>query len=237
MRYKYLKYFIKMNLIPRYFIFLFLVTITNTSFSQFILDSDFKSMFPENENGIKYQKIYTLDSVSKKEILLRIKQWGGKTFNSQKAALQNEDLESGYIMYQGLIERQLKIPSGWGFGILEPHVYSVNYEIKFTVNFYVKENKFKVIINNITNEAVSAIGNWDITSPSTYLKRLPSDPIAIENAGDIILDEYHKNPNKKNGIRLNYTAELWRKIHIDLITILSTIRDEVVNKSKSEFDF
>jgi hypothetical protein len=214
-----------------------LIFVSSNTFSQYILDSDFKSMFPKTNNGIEYEKIYEVDSLSKKSIFLRIKQWGGKIFNSQKAALQSEDLEMGLLMYQGTIERQLKIPNGWGFGVLEPRIYMVNYEVKFNVNFYIKDKKFKVIINNITNDAVSAIGNWDIKSPTTYLKRLSSSPISIDNAGDEILSVYQNNPSKKNGIRLNYTAEMWRKIHIDMITVLSSIRDEVVNSKRADFDF
>jgi hypothetical protein len=213
------------------------ISLSNYSFSQYILDSDFKSMFPKVEDKIAYEKIYSFDSLPKSEIIFRIKQWGSKAFSSQKESLQSEDLETGYIIYQGLTERQLSIPKGWGFSFGEPRIYSVDYAIKFNVNFYVKNNKFKVSINNITNDAVSALANWDVTSPKIYTKLLLSEPIFIENAGDAILREYNENPSKKNGIRLNYTAEMWRKIHVDMITILSSIRDEVVNKSKSEFNF
>jgi hypothetical protein len=219
------------------FISVFLFVLHQNAKSQFILDSEFKSMFPRTEKGIEYEKVYPFDTLAKKAIFLRIKQWGGKTFNSQKGALQTEDLEAGFLMYQGLIDRRLSIPNGWGFTLLEPKIYSINYAIRFTINFYVKDNKFKVKINDITNQPVSAYGNWDVTTSLNYEKRINSNLESIENAGDAILLEYEQNPNKKNGIRLNYTAEMWRKIHIDMISILSSIRDEIVNKSKSDFDF
>jgi hypothetical protein len=219
-----------------YFLLITFIFIGNAK-SQYALDSEFRSMFPRTEKGIEYEKIYSFDTLAKKAIFLRIKQWGGKTFNSQKGALQTEDSESGFLMYQGLIERRLTIPNGWGFGLLEPKIYSINYVIRFSINFYVKDNKFKVKINDITNQPVSAYGNWDVTTSLNYKKIINANPESIENAGDAILYEYEQNPNKKNGIRLNYTAEMWRKIHIDIITILSSIRDEIVNKNDSEFDF
>jgi hypothetical protein len=71
-----------------------------TTLGQNAPDLNFRSIFPYVDGRVIYEKVYELDSVSKKEIFVRIKEWGQSTFVTQKGALQSEDSEMGYIFYQ-----------------------------------------------------------------------------------------------------------------------------------------
>ena len=135
-----------------YFIaFLILSFFSNSINAQIIPDTSFRSIFPRNEeNIVEYEKIIEFENLSKKEISLRIKEWAINNFNSQKAALQSEDLETGYILYQATTTNIYTIPKGWGFPLIGSKILSITNETKFSINFYIKENKFKIVVNNIS---------------------------------------------------------------------------------------
>ena len=135
--------------------------ISNNVCSQNTPDTSFRSIFPRNEeNKVEYVKVVEVDSLSKKEISLRIKEWAINNFNSQKAALQSEDLETGYMLYQATKTNTYNIPKGWGFAFIGSKVFTITTETKFSINFYIKDNKFKIVVNNITDRYVSANGVW-----------------------------------------------------------------------------
>jgi len=204
-------------------------------------DLNFKSIFPYVDGKVVYERVYELDSVSKKEIFVRIKEWGQSTFVTQKGALQSEDSEMGYIFYQATKPTTHYIPKGWGFGLLEDKYITVDYNAQMAIKFYIKDEKFKVTISDITSQAVKAYGVWKVGFDSyTGTKAIEANPIPIESAGVQAIYDYKQNPDqKKYTIRLNYTVNLWRQIHIDILKLLDNIYAEVVykKKQKSPFDF
>ena len=204
-------------------------------------DLDIKTIFPYIDGKVVYEKVFQVDSVSKKEIFVRIKEWGQTAFLTQKGALQSEDPEMGYIFYQAIKSRTHFIPKGWGFRLLENRFITVDYDARMSIKFYIKDDKFKVTISDISNQAVSAYGVWQVGFESyTGTRPIETTATPIESAGVQAIYDYKQNLNEnKYLIRLNYTANLWRQLNIDILRLLDDIYTEVVHKErgKSPFDF
>jgi hypothetical protein len=212
----------------------------NSSFSQEIPDSSFRSIFPRNEeNKVEYVKIIEVDSLSKKEISLRIKEWAINNFNSQKAALQSEDLETGYMLYQATRTNTYNIPKGWGFPVIGSKIYTITSETKFSINFYIKDNKFKIVVNNIKDRYISAYGVWYEVVRTTSGERAIDEPSTeIEDAGLKPLNDYLTNTDdKKYIVRLNFSAKLWREVDREIKDLIENIKSSLTIKKKSAFNF
>ncbi len=218
-----------------------MLILVNSSYvySQDVPDLDFKSIFPNGENGVEYVKIFDVDSVKKNELILRIKEWAINNFNSQKSALQSEDLESGYLLYQATKITKYDVPKGWGFNLIGTKLYTITYESKFNINFYVKDNKFKVVINNITDRAISAYGLWyEVLRNSIGERTLDYPAVPVEEAAIEQIKEYNLHPDEnKYLVRLNYSARLWRNIDKTIIDLIDSLKSTIVIKKKSAFDF
>jgi len=217
-----------------------LCIISNNVFSQSTPDTSFRSIFPRNEdNKVEYVKVVEVDSLSKKEISLRIKEWAINNFNSQKAALQSEDLETGYMLYQVTSTNTYKIPKGWGFPLIGSQIFTSTYETKFSINFYIKDNKFKILINNITSRQISANGVWYEVVRTTSGERAVDGPlVAVEEGGAEPINNYLNNiDDKKYVVRLNYSAKLWRDLDSEVKNLIESVNSIIAVKKKSPFDF
>jgi Domain of unknown function (DUF4468) with TBP-like fold len=217
---------------------IFFIVISKT-YSQDIPDTSFRSIFPRNEeNKVEYTKVIEVDSLSKKEIALRIKEWAINSFNSQKAALQSEDLETGYMLYQATRTNTYNVPKGWGFPLIGSKIYTYTTESKFSINFYIKDNKFKIVVNNVKNRFVSAYGVWyEVVRTSVGEKVLDDPGIGVEDAGIEPLNEYLTHPNEsKYIVRLNFAANLWRDVDVEIKSLIESINN-ITLKKKSPFNF
>jgi hypothetical protein len=218
---------------------IFFIVISKT-YSQNIPDTSFRSIFPRNEeNKVEYVKVIEVDSLSKKEIALRIKEWAINSFNSQKAALQSEDLETGYMLYQATRTNIYNVPKGWGFPLIGSKIYTYTTESKFSINFYIKDNKFKIVVNNIKDRFVSAYGVWYEVVRTSIGDRVLDDPgKGIEDAGIESLNEYMNHPNEAKWIvRLNFAANLWRDVDIEIKGLIESVNSSIALKKKSPFSF
>lgn len=59
-----------------------------------------EGIFPLKDSAIYYERIITIDSANKSEILKRIKFWAVENIVSQKRALETEDKDGNYIIYK-----------------------------------------------------------------------------------------------------------------------------------------
>ncbi len=221
-------------------LFSVLLLFSNYTSAQIIPDTTFRSIFPRNEEKlVQYEKIIEFDTLSKKEVSLRIKEWAINNFNSQKAALQSEDLEAGYILYQATNINTYPIPKGWGFPLIGSKILSVTNETKFSINFYIKENKFKIVVNNIINRGLSANGIWyDVVSTSYGERNLDAPAVPIEDAGLNAIAEYYNNKDeKKYVVRLNFAASIWRDIDLNIRNMLIGLENSIKTTKKSPFNF
>lgn len=229
-----------MKIIKFLLIFVILLSTSNFTDAQIIPDTTFRSIFPRNEeNLVQYEKIIELDSLSKKDISLRIKEWAINNFNSQKAALQSEDLEAGYILYQATTTNTYTIPKGWGFPLIGSKILSITNETKFSINFYIKENKFKIVVNNIINRGLSANGIWyDVVSTSVGERKIDAPAVPVEDAGLNAMAEYYDNKDEKKYIvRLNFAANIWRDIDLSIRNMLIGLENSTKSIKKSPFNF
>jgi hypothetical protein len=229
-----------MKLFNYLILLLLFFSIPDKIFAQTIPDTTFRSIFPRNEeNLVQYEKIIEFDSLSKKEISLRIKEWAINNFNSQKAALQSEDLDAGYILYQATNINTYPIPKGWGFPFIGSKILSVTNETRFSINFYIKDNKFKIIVNNISIKELTANGIWyDVISTSVGERKIDAPAVPIEEAGNGALSEYFNNKDeKKYTVRLNYAASIWRDVDLGIRNMLIGLENSIKTTKKSPFNF
>ena len=216
------------------------IFVSNSSFCQEIPDTSFRSIFPRNEeNKVEYVKVIEVDSLSKKEISLRIKEWAINNFNSQKAALQSEDLETGYMLYQATRTNTYNIPKGWGFPLIGSKIFSITSETKFSINFYIKDNKFKIVVNNIKDKYISAYGVWyEVIRTTSGERSIDEPPTEIEDAGTKPINDYLTNlDDKKYIVRLNFSAKLWRAVDDEIKNLIESVNSTINVKKKSPFNF
>src|SRR5262245_61458977 len=67
-------------------------------------------VFPLRDGAIHYERIITVDSASKDDLYLKAKSWAVNAFKSQKAALQAEDKELGFISFKSLLVLPFQYP-------------------------------------------------------------------------------------------------------------------------------
>lgn len=108
-------------------------------------DTLLASIFPIEEGIITYDTVVTNEAVSKDELFQKAKQWATKTFSSQKSALQSEDINAGHLLYRAV----LRLPFLYPDAKTGKPGASENYDYQFNVKVYVKDQKAKILINDI----------------------------------------------------------------------------------------
>jgi hypothetical protein len=98
------------------------------------------------------------DSITKtkNQIYSDTKMFIAETWKSAKNVIQNDDKEGGMILVRGAsVQSQ--------FFQLNDHTWTYFYHVKF----YMKENKFKIVIDNVTCEsAICGAYNWPLLQPN-----------------------------------------------------------------------
>jgi len=178
---------------------------------------------PEKDNNIFIEEVTSLEENAKKDkIYLALMEWISKTFNSSKAVIDFQDKEAGKIICKDWAES----PPTKGF--LGTDVLLID----FTINFTIKDNKYRVQIYNLSakekhNESVGmtvirALGS----SPS-----LSSDDIRSININRINHEYVNSTPN---GVyRTKYAQKVVVRSFIVLKGLTESIK-EYINKSIKE---
>jgi len=96
---------------------------------------------------ITFTAVVNVDSVSKDELYLRVKEWFAKTYNDSKEVIQMDDKESGKIIGKGSIEVFVH-----SLG-LKPYGY-----VKYVITVNVKDSRFKYEISNFIHEWAATNG-------------------------------------------------------------------------------
>lgn len=100
-----------------------------------------------SQTDFKWEKT---DSVAKTktQIYSDTKLFIAESWKSAQDVIQNDDKESGMILIKGIIKEEIV------YG-LSPYTYYYGY----TVTFLMKDNKFKILLNNVTcNTTVAPVG-------------------------------------------------------------------------------
>ena len=162
------------------FLFIFFVT-TNVAYNQ-----SFNSVTVDSTNGnIVFSEVIIIDSTNKNELYSRAREWFALTFNSADAVLQMDDRESGKLIGKAL--QYIFIPTA---------LSTVKVKMYYTISIYVKENRYKYLISNITYKML----------PSEYVPN-PSEVRAEE----VITD--HEVNQVKPKVRDKYRTETLRVIN------------------------
>jgi hypothetical protein len=202
--------------------FLFIIFLPFISFSQ---DSTVALIFPVKEGRVYYEKIFNIDSTSKDELFKRAKLWAISTFNSQKDALQAEDKEIGFLVYDGFFA----VPFN------EPYVKNGDPQTKSSINYifnfkiYVKENKSKVVLADVQIQQLDRIDPYKIESFRDSIT------LSINKALLQIRKVYRKtNPNYLQ----EYNSELtdnYKKANIGFQSLIDKCISALSIKSEASF--
>ena len=119
----------------------FILLIPVFSFAQ---DEPLHASFPLKDGKVYYEKIIQVDSTSKEVLFQRAKTWALSAFNSQKAALQSEDKDIGFLNYKTLLTVFFNVPPVLG---MKPGLTEWKYN--FNLKIYLKDNKAKIIFDDI----------------------------------------------------------------------------------------
>lgn len=103
----------------------------------------FYEIMPMDNGRVVYSLIIDVDSLSKDIIYGKLKEWAVDHYGSQKAALQSEDKESGFIAYKGYMKAV-----GYGIGGLL-NGKEMAYHLFHTLKFYVKDGKYRIVVDDI----------------------------------------------------------------------------------------
>lgn len=89
-----------------------------------------------NYKPLKYEDIINVPNTEKKKIYLRSRIWFHKTFVDDKAVLSFSDLENGILIGSGTFKE------------------SIGGYVKFSIRIYIKDNKYKYVIDGLVHDDV-----------------------------------------------------------------------------------
>jgi hypothetical protein len=102
-----------------------------------------KDVFPIKDSAVYYERIFEIDSASKEELFKRAKVWALSSFNSQKSALQSEDKELGFLLFNTFFSDFFNYGKVSGV----PLTTTIQYWFNFKV--YLKDNRAKVVVDGV----------------------------------------------------------------------------------------
>lgn len=189
-----------------------IILFIKTAFCQ---DTVIVSHFPIKEGKVVYEKVLQMDSLTRDQIYLKIKEVSTQIFANQKYAIQVDEKEGGIIAYQANFLTTFDWPSVLGVEAKDSrYVYS-------NVSFYVKDGRCKLVIDQIKANGGEAYGKYDIEIfESEFMEK------KIKGFG--VTKSYKKKAADKNRI-------WYLRVNSDFVALMKTIEDKL--KTKSQMDF
>ena len=191
------------------------------SHSAIAQDSLLYGIFPVIEGKVNYTQVVELDSLTKDQIFIKIKDWAVQSYKSQKVTLQAEDKDQGYIAYQGY----LPIIMTYQAGLLTGSKYKV--DLYHTLKFFIKDNKLKFVFTDLT----------------TLSHDVGSNMMAKETGkptGQIAIEIWEKDLQIKNIKKLEKISIANKKNASEIDIQVKALLDNLLvflRKKKSDFDF
>ncbi len=179
-------------------------------------DSLLYKSFPVVDGKVNYTNIFNVDSLSKDKIFAKVKDWAVNSYKSQKATLEAEDKEAGYIAYKGYLSIILEYQAG----LFKGKPFSV--EVYHTLKFYIKDEKVKMVFTDLETVSNDAASN--------YLNDNTKYPIEGWNN-----DMNNYNDKKKKKI-IEVREEQAATVHKQFQIFLAGVVKDISSK-KSAFDF
>lgn len=100
-----------------------------------------------NATPLKYEDIINVPNIEKKKIYLRSRIWFHKTFVDDKAVLSFSDFENGILIGSGTWKESIEFGTGLSKESLGGYV-------KFSIRIYIKDNKYKYVIDGLVHDDV-----------------------------------------------------------------------------------
>ena len=116
---------------------------------------------------LTFDSTITVDSVKKDMLYQRARLWFTNYFNNSKAVIEIDDKEGGLISGKGILM------SYCTYRLMGQHTDELN--LRFTITIYLKDNKYKYLINNITTDAVKKSDGIEMMGALTTSKSCPHD--------------------------------------------------------------
>lgn len=183
-------------------------------------DSLLFGAFPFIDGKINYTTILSIDSTTKDNLFIKVKEWAVDSYKSQKSANQAEDKEMGYMAYKGFLKTVLYYKGG----ILKGKPYSV--DLYHTIKFYIKDNKIKIVFTDL--ETISHDVASDYIEGQTGRS---TKPTLLES-----LDNNVTGGDKRKERIMGYVYEDAKQLNKQILKFLDSIFEKMKTK-KSEFDF
>src|SRR5882672_8278561 len=111
-------------------------------FHSYSQEKSLADIMPLKDGKVVYEKLILIDSSNKNSLYQRGKLWGLSNFKSQKNAIQIDDKESGILAYKTFKLYPYQI-------IIDKFPFSGKYKLEYLIKIYVKDNKVKLLIEDI----------------------------------------------------------------------------------------
>lgn len=112
-----------------------------------------KSSIPIVDGKIVYTFIDTIPNSDKKKIYSKISEWIALNFKSAKNVVQLSDSEAGKIIVKGSLNSTFKLKT---LGMM-----TYPYILSFTINFTVKDDKYRMIVDNFDVDQTGSYSKLD----------------------------------------------------------------------------
>jgi hypothetical protein len=171
---------------------------------------------PHDGEKVAYTNILELKGVKKQDLFIKTKDVAVDLFVSQKAAVEAEDKDAGYIAYRGWATFSHKQSAG----LTAAQAYVNKYW--FSLKFYIKDEKVKIELTDFVLEYTTT----DILLSSESHKEnieifLNQDP------GSTIKQRQEKHYKKM--------GESAQRFNTEIMDLINSITEKL--KTKSKFDF
>jgi hypothetical protein len=155
-----------------------------------------------NAKPLKYEDIINVPNTEKKKIFLSSRIWFHKTFVDDKAVLSFSDFENGILIGNGTFRA------------------SIGGYVKLSIRIYIKDNKYKYVIDGIVHDDVSIKQGTTIDEGMGLLttsKVAPFSNTRMPLANNIILES------------LKFHVEIQIKILTD------SLKNTILNDTEADF--
>jgi hypothetical protein len=166
-----------------------------------------------NAKPLKYEDIINVPNTEKKKIFLRSRIWFHKTFVDDKAVLSFSDFENGILIGSGTWKEYIEFSSGLSKESLGGYV-------KFSIRIYIKDNKYKYVIDGLVHDDV-------------YIKQ----GTTIDTGMGLLTTSKYAPFSSTRGVLANNNLLEKLKFHVDeQIKILTdSLKNTVLNDTEADF--
>lgn len=181
----------------------------------------FYEHLPLIDSSVNYTIIIKADSLTKNQLFSKIKDWAVDSYKSQKATLQADDKEAGYLAYKGiLITNHL-----YTGGIYRDKPYAVY--ASHLLKFYIKDEKVKVVFTDLELESRDPA--------NVMMSGISKSPIPVHKIETMGTNCNQLGKRKKERC-IEWNISFAKELNDQFQAFLSDI-EKNIKSGKSEFDF